>query len=193
MKTHEAECGSRCRRPQIGGGAGRHSKDRGWDSHGNPTLSSWPHIPAALSAPPNSILSLLQDEPPWTSAEGSGLQFPISQLCSNRSPLRPWGAGSRKSLPRMPKSMDAQGPHRQRPVPTEPHTHRAHGHQAHCTNSSSSSQADNPTCPKPPQLNKCPLFFFFLPHRTACGILVPRPWIEPVPPAKQIALLSTDP
>ena len=26
-------------------------------------------------------------------------------------------------------------------------------------------------------------FFFFLPHRASCGILVPRPGIEPIPPA----------
>ena len=26
-------------------------------------------------------------------------------------------------------------------------------------------------------------FFFFLPHRAACGILVPQPGIKPVPPA----------
>ena len=26
-------------------------------------------------------------------------------------------------------------------------------------------------------------FFFFWPHHTACGTLVPRPGIEPVPPA----------
>ena len=28
----------------------------------------------------------------------------------------------------------------------------------------------------------CGFFFFFLPYRTACGILVPSPGIEPVPP-----------
>ena len=29
-------------------------------------------------------------------------------------------------------------------------------------------------------------FFFFWPHLTACGILVPRPGIEPVPPAVEV-------
>ena len=30
------------------------------------------------------------------------------------------------------------------------------------------------------------LFFFFWPHLTACGILVPRPGIEPMPPAVEV-------
>ena len=31
----------------------------------------------------------------------------------------------------------------------------------------------------------CPLgfFFFFLPYQAVCGILIPQPGIEPVPPA----------
>ena len=33
--------------------------------------------------------------------------------------------------------------------------------------------------------NQLHLKYIFWPHCTACGILVPPPWIEPVPPAKE--------
>lgn len=92
----------------------------GGDSHGNPTLSSWPHIPTALSAPPNSILSLLQDEHRLGPALKERSQFPISALLLT-SHLSDHGVQDQGSpCPGCPKSMDAQGP-----VPTEPHTHRA--------------------------------------------------------------------
>ena len=32
--------------------------------------------------------------------------------------------------------------------------------------------------------------FFFLPHHTACGILVPRPGIGPVPPEVEVEILN---
>ena len=35
--------------------------------------------------------------------------------------------------------------------------------------------------------------FFFWPHCAACGILVPRPGIEPVPPAVERGVLTTGP
>ena len=34
------------------------------------------------------------------------------------------------------------------------------------------------------------ILFYFWPHRTACGILVPRPGIEPVPPAVEARCLN---
>ena len=37
------------------------------------------------------------------------------------------------------------------------------------------------------------LLFFFWPHHTACGILVPRPGIEPAPPALEAWSLNTGP
>ena len=39
---------------------------------------------------------------------------------------------------------------------------------------------------------KC-IFFFFWPYRTACGILVPQPGIEPVSPALEGGVSTTGP
>ena len=34
------------------------------------------------------------------------------------------------------------------------------------------------------------ILFFFWPHRTACGILVPQPGIKPMPPALEVWSLN---
>ena len=134
-------------------------------SHGNPTHpngSVW--RPCSDCCSPNSILSFLLEEPPWIRAHGRGVQFPVSHLCSNQSPLTPWGAGSRKS-----PAQDTQIHGCSRLSQTVLHTHRAPQAQSPRTssplfNSSSSSQADDPKCPQPPQFNKRPLFIFTTLH-----------------------------
>ena len=158
----------------------------------HPNGSVW--RPCSNCCSPNSIPSLLLEEPPWIRAQGRGVQFPVSHLCSNQSPLTPWGAGSRKS-----PAQDTQIHGCSRLSQTVLHTHRAPQAQSPRTSSplfnrSSSSQAE---CPPRlnalSHLNLISALFSFSPHCTACGIVVPRPGTELVPTAEQIDPLSKGP
>ena len=145
-------------------------------------MTAAPQIPSSVSSWKNRLGS-------GPTGEEFNSPFPTFALTSHPSHHGVQVQGS--PLPRIPKSMDAQGSPRQCSTPTEPHRHRAHGHQAHCS-----------TAPVPPRLttlnalshlNLISALFLFSPHCTACGIVVPRPGTEPVPPAEQIDPLSKGP
>lgn len=159
-------------------------------SHGNPTLSSvathpnssvWRPCSITDCCSPNSILSLLLEELPWIRAEGRGVQFPVSHLCSNQSPLTPWGAGSRKS-----PAQDTQIHGCSRLSQTALRTHRAPQAQSPRTSSPRSTALVPPrlmTLNALSHLNLISALFLSSPHCTACGIVIPRPGTEPVPHA----------